>query len=169
MRRRWTTILVTFGAVALVTSTMGEATPAYIWNASNSVPIGLYRLQPADSLAVTELVAVRLPEPLATFLDLNGYLPTGVPILKRVLALPGQTVCRNGLVIAVDGVDMGEARERDGRGRPLPVWQGCRVIADGDVFVMNWQSADSLDGRYFGPLPASAVIGKAVPVWIDEE
>ena len=26
---------------------------------------------------------------------------------------------------------MGEARERDSRGRPLPVWQGCRVVADG--------------------------------------
>ena len=36
---------------------------------------------------------------------------------------------------------MGQARERDGRGRP-PVWQGCRVLAE--IFVMNWQSADSL-------------------------
>ncbi|MDU0960632.1 MAG: S26 family signal peptidase, partial [Bradyrhizobium sp.] len=62
-----------------------------------------------------------------------------------------------------------EARERDGRGRPLPIWEGCRVIAEGDVFVMNWQSGDSLDGRYFGPLPSSAVIGKAVPVWTDKE
>jgi conjugative transfer signal peptidase TraF len=120
-------------------------------------------------LAITELVAVQPPDLLATFLYLNGYLPNGVPILKRVLALPGQTVCRNGLTIAVDGIDVGQAYERDGRGRPLPVWYGCRVIADGDVFVMNWQSADSLDSRYFGPLPASAVIGRAVPVWTDEE
>jgi len=59
MRGRLTTILMTFGAVILVVSTMGDATPAYIWNASNSVPIGLYRLQPVDSRAVTELVAVR--------------------------------------------------------------------------------------------------------------
>ena len=34
---------------------------------------------------------------------------------------------------------------------------------------MNWQSADSLDGRYFGAMPASAVIGRAVPVWTDEK
>ena len=126
-------------------------------------------MQPATRLTVTELVAVQPPDLLAAFLDLNGYLPIGVPMLKRVLALPGQTVCRNGLKIAVDGVDVGEARERDGRNRPLPVWHGCRVIADGDVFVMNWQSADSLDSRYFGPLPASAVIGRAVSVWTDEE
>ena len=169
MSRRCPTIVTTVVATGLLLSTIGGMTLRYIWNASNSVPIGLYRVQPATQLTVTELVAVQPPDLLAAFLDLNGYLPIGVPMLKRVLALPGQTVCRNGLTIAVDGIDVGDARERDGRGRPLPSWSGCRVIAEGDVFVMNWQSEDSLDGRYFGPLPASAVIGKAMPVWTYEE
>jgi conjugative transfer signal peptidase TraF len=169
MNARCAIIFTTSVAVVLLLSTIGAASPRYIWNASNSVPIGLYRVQPAATFGVTELVAVQPPGLLAAFLDLNGYLPIGVPMLKRVLALPGQTVCRNGLTIAVDGVDLGEAHDRDGRGRPLPAWHGCRVIADGDVFVMNWQSADSFDGRYFGPLPASAIIGKAVPVWTREE
>jgi conjugative transfer signal peptidase TraF len=169
MSARCATVFTTIAAASLLLSTLGGTTPLYIWNASNSVPIGLYRVQPATRLAVTELVAVQPPDLLAVFLDLNGYLPIGVPMLKRVLALPGQTVCRNGLTIAVDGIEFGDAQERDGRGRPLPVWRGCRIVTDGDVFVMNWQSADSLDGRYFGPLPASAVIGRAVPVWTDEE
>lgn len=169
MSARCATAFTTIAAAGLLLSTVGGTTPHYIWNASNSVPIGLYHVQPVKRFAVTELVAVQPPDLLAAFLDLNGYLPVGVPMLKRVLALSGQTVCRNGATIAVDGIDVGEARERDGRGRPLPTWRGCRVIADGDVFVMNWQSADSLDGRYFGPLPASAVIGKAVPVWTDEQ
>lgn len=157
------------GAVALIAPIVLEITPAYIWNASESVPIGLYRVQPEDKLFVTELLAVQPPEPLATFLDLNGYLPLGVPMLKRVLALPGQIVCRTGLTISVDEIAMGEARDRDGRGRPLPKWQGCRVVGDGELFLMNWQSDDSLDGRYFGFLPASAVIGRALPVWTWEE
>jgi conjugative transfer signal peptidase TraF len=169
MRSRTATILMTFAAVALVLSTMDEATPTYIWNASKSVPIGLYQLQPAGRLAVTELVAVRPPEPLATFLDLNGYLPIGVPMLKRVLALPGQTVCRKELTISVDEIDMGNALSRDSRGRPLPVWQGCLVVGADELFLMNWQSADSLDGRYFGVVPSSSVIGKALPVWTREE
>jgi conjugative transfer signal peptidase TraF len=169
MKNRTTTILMTFAAVALVLSTMDEATPTYIWNASKSVPIGLYELHPADRLSVTELVAVRPPEPLATFLDLNGYLPIGVPMLKRVLALPGQTVCRKGLAISVDAIEMGEALARDSRGRPLPVWQGCRVVGADELFLMNWQSEDSLDGRYFGFFPNSSVIGKALPVWTREE
>ena len=167
MSARCATAFTTIAATGLLLSTLGGATPHYIWNASMSVPIGLYHVQPATALAVTELVAIKPPDLLAAFLGLNGYLPIGVPMLKRVLALPGQTVCRDGLKIAVDGIDVGEAHERDGRDRPLPVWQGCQIIADGDVFVMNWQSADSFDSRYFGPLPASAVIGRAVPVWTD--
>ena len=169
MNARCGTILITLGATVLLLSAIGGAQPRYIWNASNSVPIGLYRLQSAARLTITELVAVQPPEPLATFLDLNGYLPIGVPMLKRVLALPGQTVCREAVVVVVDGIKIGEARERDGRGRPLPVWQGCRVIGEGELFVMNWQSADSLDSRYFGPIPTSSVIGRAVPLWTGEE
>jgi conjugative transfer signal peptidase TraF len=169
MRGRLATMIMTFGAVALVLSTMGEATPTYIWNASKSVPIGLYQLLPAGRLAVTELVAVRPPEPLATFLDLNGYLPIGIPMLKRVLALQGQMVCRKGLTIFVDGIDMGNALSRDSRGRPLPVWQGCHVVEADEIFVMNWQSEDSLDGRYFGFVPNTSVIGKALPLWTMEE
>ena len=169
MRSGTAIILMTFTAVALVLSTMEEATPVYIWNASKSVPIGLYQLQPVGRLAVTELVAVRPPEPLATFLDLNGYLPIGVPMLKRVLAIPGQTVCRKGLTISIDGIDMGEALSRDSRGRPLPAWQGCHVLGTDELFLMNWQSEDSLDGRYFGVVPNSSVIGKALPVWTREE
>jgi conjugative transfer signal peptidase TraF len=169
MRNLVATTLLTVGGVALVSSTMGPATPIYIWNASKSVPTGLYRLLPVGRLVVTDLVAVRLPDPLATFLDLNGYLPVGVPMLKRVIALPGQTVCRQGLRISVDGIDMGSAKARDGRGKPLPAWQGCGVVGADELLLMNWQSEDSLDGRYFGVLPQSSVIGKALPVWTGEE
>ncbi len=161
-----TTYFVMLGAGA---SAFFHPLPRLIWNASASVPIGLYIVHPARSLHVTELVVVRPPEPLARFLDERRYLPEGVPMLKRVLALPGQTVCRTDRTIAVDGVAMGDALDHDSRGRPLPVWQGCQRIPDGEVFLMNWQSEDSLDGRYFGLLPATTIVGQADPLWTPEE
>jgi conjugative transfer signal peptidase TraF len=164
------TLVMMIGAIAMLASTIvAKPSPIFIWNSSRSVPVGLYRLRPAGNYHVTELVAVRPPEPLATYLELNGYLPTGVPMLKRVLALPGQTVCRNRRTISVDGIEIGEARERDGRGRPLPVWERCDLVGAGEFFLMNWQSATSLDGRYFGMMPATAIIGRALPVWTWEE
>jgi conjugative transfer signal peptidase TraF len=167
---RVATFLTTLGTTMLVVSTIGaKSTMHYLWNASDSVPIGLYRLRSASKLSVTELVAVQPPEPLATFLSERGYLPRGIPMLKRVLALPGQTVCRDRLTITVDEIEIGEARERDSRGRPLPAWQGCHVVAEDEVFLMNWQSANSLDGRYFGVLPTTAIVGRAEPLWTNEE
>lgn len=169
MTGRMHVLVATLAGVGALALTFGRgALPLYVWNASASVPVGLYRLQSTGERHVNELVAVMPPEPLATFLVDGNYLPRGVPMLKRVLALPGQTVCREGLTVMVDAIVMGTARERDGRGRPLPIWQGCRVIAVSELFLMNWQSVDSLDGRYFGPLPASAVIGRAHPVWIEK-
>jgi conjugative transfer signal peptidase TraF len=163
-------LLTTLGAAALVVSTIAaKPTARYLWNASESVPIGLYRLRPLGNLAASDLVAVKPPEPLATFLESRRYLPRGIPLLKRVLALQGQTVCRIELALVVDEIVVGKARERDSENRPLPVWQGCHVVADGEVFLMNRRSADSLDGRYFGVLPASAIIGRAVPLWIRGE
>jgi conjugative transfer signal peptidase TraF len=163
-------LLATLGATMLVVSTIAvRPAPRYVWNASESVPIGLYRLHPPGRLAVTHLVAVQSPEPLATFLQDRRYLPRGIALLKRVLALPGQTVCRDQLAVMVDKIEMGAARAHDRSGRPLPIWQGCHVIADGEVFLMNWRSADSFDGRYFGALPASAIIGTAEPLWTGEE
>ena len=167
---RAVTLFTTLVAAVGLLSTL-QAKPAirYIWNASESVPIGLYLLQPTGQIFVTELVAIAPPEPLATFLAEGGYLPRGIPLLKRILALPGQTVCRDQLTIAVDKIRVGEAREHDGRGRLLPIWQGCRVLADGEVFLMNWQSAASFDGRYFGVLPTTSIIGRATPLWTGEE
>jgi conjugative transfer signal peptidase TraF len=167
---RLATFFSTLGAAVLVVSTIAaKPTALYIWNASESVPIGLYRLHPTGRLSVTQLVAVQSPEPLATLLADRRYLPRGIPLLKRVLALPGQTVCRDQLTITVDEIEMGTARAHDRSGRPLPIWEGCHVIADGEVFLMNWRSADSLDGRYFGVLPTSAIIGMAEPLWAGEE
>ena len=170
MTTRKRTLAVTIGAVAILAGTIvAKPSPIYIWNSSDSVPLGLYRLRTAGNYYVAELVAVQPTEPLATYLDRNGYLPAGVPMLKRVLALPGQTICRKGSTITVDGIAMGKARERDRSGRPLPVWQGCDVVEDGKLFLMNWQAANFFDGRYFGMTPATAVIGRVLPVWTWED
>ena len=157
-------------------ATTGVSVPAVtpmstklIWNASASAPIGLYAIASADRLEAPDLVAVMPPAPLAHFMVARGYVGRGVPLLKRVLGLPGQRVCRTGRTITVDDVEMGEALERDRTGRVLPVWQGCRIIAYDELFLMNSDVRDSLDGRYFGPLSAAAVIGRAIPLFTDED
>jgi conjugative transfer signal peptidase TraF len=169
MTRRRTLTVTALAVLGIAAASAVDLPVKLIWNATASAPIGFYTVEPAEWIDVPELVAVMPPEPLAGFMVERGYIAQGVPLLKRVLGLPGQRVCRAGRTITVDGIEMGEALERDSLGRELPVWQGCRVIGDGQIFLMNWEVRDSIDGRYFGPIPASSVIGRAVPLWTDEE
>ncbi|KXV60072.1 peptidase S26 [Acetobacter senegalensis] len=161
-------VMVTYFAV------MGVAVAAIfpvpvklLWNASASTPLGFYDLTPPNGLKVGDLVAVRPPKPLVDFMVGRGYIGRNVPLLKPVAALPGQQVCRGGRTVTVDGVRLGEAQDRDRRARVLPIWQGCRRIAPDQIFLMNPSVHDSLDGRYFGPLPRAAVIGRATPLYTD--
>lgn len=167
-RRRYLTVTA-LAAMGVAVASAIETPTKLIWNATASAPVGFYTVEPADRIEVPELVAVMPPEPLAAFMVQRGYIGDGVPLLKRVAGLPGQRVCRIGRAITVDRVAMGAALDHDRIGSDLPVWQGCRVIAPGELFLMNSGVRDSLDGRYFGPLPASAVVGRALPLWTDED
>jgi conjugative transfer signal peptidase TraF len=165
-----TLITAVTATVALSSSILSRPAPRLIWNASDSVPVGLYSVHRVGKLVVSDLVVAFPPEPLASLLARGAYLPVGLPLVKRIVALSGQLVCRDQLRITVDGIEMGMAQERDHRGVQLPNWQGCQTLAQGKVFLMNWDEPSSLDSRYFGPIPAAAIVGRAQPLWtIDED
>ena len=169
MTRRRLVVATSSVAIAIMALTAAwKPSPVLVWNASASVAIGLYAVRDAGKLATGELVLARPPEALADFLATGRYLPKGVPLVKHVAALPGAIVCRSGLSVSIDGVVRAEARERDHAGRPLPSWNGCRTIAEDEVFLLNASEPASLDGRYFGPLPSANIVGRAVPIWTEQ-
>ena len=162
-------VTISSAAVAIIALTAAwKHAPLLVWNASASVPIGMYAVREAGRLAAGELVVARPPELLAQFLADGRYVPKGVPLIKHVAALPGSVVCRCGLAISIDGIVLAQARELDHAGRILPSWSGCRTISDDEVFLLNASEPASLDGRYFGPLPSSSIVGRAVSVWTEQ-
>ncbi len=167
--KRWQSLVSVAGSASLVTAvaaTIAVDVPRrIIWNLSASVPLGLYVTMPVQQLRVDELVAVSAPEKLANYMASRRYLGAGAPMLKHVAALPGQLVCRRKLRIQIDGRPVASAQLADSGARPLPVWRGCHRLTDDEVFLLNARVSDSFDGRYFGVLPRSTVIGRAVPVW----
>jgi type IV secretory pathway protease TraF len=60
---------------------------------------------------------------------------------------------------------MAIALDADAAGRPLATWTGCRLLPSDEVFLLMPDVPASLDGRYFGPLPRSAIIERLVPLW----
>lgn len=166
MNRRY--LRATIAATTLFGALFGAAAwfapqPRLIWNASASAPIGLYRIDVGRRPQVREIALVEPPAAVGAFLARRGYLPAGTPLLKQVAALPGARICRSGALVTIDGRPAARARMRDRLRRPLPRWSGCRTLRGGEIFVLN-PAPDSLDSRYFGPLPAAGVIGRARPV-----
>jgi conjugative transfer signal peptidase TraF len=159
-------------AAIIVVSTLVTAysppIPRLVWNTSPSVPVGLYIIRPAKHYQLGDLIAADLPSWLAKSFADRGYLPRGVPLLKFVAATVRQRVCRLGNRITIDGKTVGFAHDVDSKGRPLKTWKGCHVLDDGEVFLMNFNVSDSLDGRYFETFKTSFIVGHAVPVWTDE-
>ena len=166
MKRRIATVsAIALGVALLSVAAAGNSVPLLVWNTTASAPVGFYRVHAADDFIRGDLVIVLPPTHLASLFAKRGYLPIGVPLLKQVAALSGAVVCRVDLQITIDGLAVATALERDHQGRPLPGWRGCHELARGEVFLLNTGRPDSLDGRYFGPVPAALIIGRAEPLW----
>lgn len=154
-----------FSVVGVTRETAAHIAPRLLWNASPSVPIGLYSVVPYRPIGRGDIVVARLSEPVARLADQRHYLPLNVSLVKPVAALSGSRVCAIGSVISIDGHVVATRHRQDGIGRPLPWWGGCELLRDGRLFLLS-PVADSFDSRYFGAVNASAIVGQARPVWI---
>ena len=141
-----------------------------VYNASESAPRGWYVIRPVSDLKIGDYVIARLPRDIAIFAAQRRYLPLGVPVLKRVVATQGHTVCiRDGRVL-IDGFPVADTRSYDGQHRLLIAWSHCRSLLAGEVFLLNVENRSSFDSRYFGPVDISFVRGRATALrTVDEQ
>ncbi len=163
------------GLAALAWASFVQPLPRLIYNSSDSVAVGWYRVDPLvhgtgslpPALSVGSIVLTTLPPDAAALAAQRGYLPVRVPLLKRVGAVVSQHVCVFDALVWIDGVPMAAVRPTDRLGRPLPSWLPCRQLRPGELFLLSTTNPASFDSRYFGPVSASAVIGVARPVWLE--
>ena len=163
------------GLAALAWASFVHPLPRLIYNPSDSVAVGWYRIEPFDPrtasrprpLSVDSIVLMPLPDRAAMLAAQRGYLPTRVPLLKRVGAVAPQHVCIVAGQVRIDGVPVAAALPADRLGRPLPSLQLCRRLEPGELFLLSVTNPASFDSRYFGPVSAFAVIGVAHPIWLE--
>ena len=158
-------LLTSLGIAALAWPSVHTPIARIIYNPSDSVPPGWYRIGPPESLHVGSIVLVRLPEDTAALAAQRGYLPEHVPLLKRIGAMSPQQVCIEKRIVRIDDIPVAGVHATDGRGRPLSAWPQCRRLHDGELFLLSATNPASFDSRYFGPVAVSAVIGSAQPLW----
>jgi signal peptidase I len=96
-------------------------------------------------------------------------------LVKRVIGLPGETISSRGGEVYIDGHPLKEpwlpAEQNSFTGPlagndPHPQFDlpGPVKIPPGQYFVMGDNRTDSEDSRFFGPIPKSLIVGRAVAV-----
>jgi signal peptidase I len=83
--------------------------------------------------------------------------PTERDFIKRVIALPGQTVEVTGGVTYVDGVPLTEPYIAQAPAYTYPPTE----VQPGTLFVLGDNRNNSFDSHSFGPIPADSVVGRA--------
>lgn len=166
--RRWrsraTAAISVFGIVAIGFPVLIHPVPRLVWNASASAPVGLY-LVLSGKPSRGDLVLVHTPDSVRQLAAERGYLPANVPLIKRIVAAGGDVVCATGNVIVINGRAAAGRLARDRVGRLLPGWSGCHLLDSGEVFLLMQGVTGSFDSRYFGPIPATTIIGRLAPLW----
>jgi len=92
--------------------------------------------------------------------------PAGTDLVKRVIALPGQTIYSAGGILYVDGRRLSEPYlpPRDPLGPPIPgaTRRDPFHVPRGKFYVMGDNRAISCDSRFWGPINGSTIIGSVV-------
>jgi signal peptidase I len=85
-------------------------------------------------------------------------------LVKRVIALPDQTIYSSGNSIYVNGRLLAEPYlpQYDPLGPPIASSQHPYRVPAGEFYVLGDNRADSCDSRYWGPITGSSIIGKVV-------
>jgi len=159
---------ITAGLAALSAPDAIHLPVKVVYNPSDSAPRGWYRIEAfatPNVLHVGSIVLATLPRDVAALAAQRGYLPTNVPVLKRVGAVAPQRVCVRDGVVRIEGNVAAITRSLDGEHRPLQAWRQCRCLKSDELFLLSDTNPASFDSRYFGPIAATAVLGVAHPIW----
>jgi len=131
--------------------------PFVVWNASPSVPVGLYWVEKRQPI-LGDIAVLRLPDGASMLANERRYLPTAAVLLKQVFARERDVVCRFGRHVFINGKLAVAALVRDKMERPMPIWRGCLKLNPSQIFVLS-KRKDSFDSRYFGAIEKRQVLG----------
>lgn len=146
-------------------------------NTTPSMPEGIWQISPVEQLHHGDIVLIcPIKNKLFETAYQRGYIARGdcssgyEPLLKHVIALPGDNVQVSENGISVNGQLIPNSRpiKRDVYGKPLPqIAYGIYPVFNRNVWVLANTNPASFDGRYWGALPMTYIIGTAKPVLVD--
>ena len=134
-------------------------------NTSPSVQPGIY-IRSCATPKVGAIVDFEIPTAAQPYiLARSGYSGENWYILKPIIAGPRDQIDTLGDWLVVNGKRIAPMPPReDSAGRPLPIWRGCRRLADNEFFVFSARIPNSFDSRCYGPIQRGEIISVRCPL-----
>lgn len=152
-----------------------------IINITPSMPRGIYIKNYHSNITRKTLALICLHEPYQSLGLQRGYLMHGqschgnnassdaAPLLKSVLALPGDDVILQNDYIAVNGARYSyRTAQHDSAGRALASYPRGSYPHTIGYWLIGTHAANSWDSRYWGPITPTQVIAQLKPLWLWE-
>lgn len=145
-------------------------------NLSRSLPRGLY-VRTSSTISVGKLVVLCAHKlKSGAWVTARGYTGAGncadgtAPLIKPVAAMgPSQVfITDNGVLIGDKLAADSKPLKTDSNTQPLPVLRGKIRIPENSLFLLSNHHRLSLDSRYFGPVPVSAVSMIVAPLFTED-
>jgi len=155
--------LFAIGAVILVGTLQTFDLVGLRINTSPSLPVGLYMTTSDPAANLVEFCPAPLYGTLAlerSYRSAGSCRDGGAPLLKPVVAKPGDVVevSRTGLAVNGKAIPNTAPMAVDFKGRRLASWpSGHYEVASGEIWVASSFNARSFDSRYFGPVSVAAI------------
>jgi len=141
-------------------------------NVTPSMKQGVY-LRETSKISRGDIVALCLEEPYKTLGLTRGYIAKGHrcegtdPLIKEVIAIPGDEVVLADQFIRVNGVTYPYATfYRDSFHRKLAIYPRGKYSHVQGYWLIGTHSSYSWDSRYWGEVRTNQILYKLKPLWV---
>lgn len=133
------------------------------YQVSASMPKGFYWITLVHgALHRNEIVVFQPPKQFKEFLTAHHWLPDDGIMMKHVIGMPGDWVCKRDDYIWLNHHVLAPIFSHAPKGERLPELPFCQTLLHNQYLLMSLRVPNSFDGRYFGPVVRQRVIGRAI-------
>ena len=152
--------LVTLGLFVYFIKMMGFGV-TYQFTDSMKKGVFIYAPLP-QKIKKNDVVLFSLSPKWLKFLLNKEYLKKSIPVMKKVFATQGDLVCIKRGKVLINHRFISKVLQFDHRNNRLPKVKICRILKNGEFFLMSTKIPNSFDSRYMGIIKREQIFASVI-------
>ena len=130
---------------------------------TDSMKKGVFLYAPLpQKIKQNDVVLFNLSPKWLKFLLNKGYLKKSIPVMKKVFATQGDLVCIKRGKVYINQRFISKVLQFDHKNHRLPKIKICRILKNGEFFLMSTKIPNSFDSRYMGIIKREQIFASVI-------